>query len=82
MEVYTAYDIIDMVNKCAAPKCQTGYTSSTGNLAFFHFPLKSKELNKNGFALSIRVIEFLQNNRFYANCIWKIFTKIKENARV
>ena len=56
MEVYTAYDIIDMVNKCAAPKCQTGYTSSTGNLASFHFPLKSKELNKNGFALSIRVI--------------------------
>ena len=25
------YDIIDMVNKYAAPKCQTGYTASTEN---------------------------------------------------
>ena len=43
---YTAYDIIDMVNKCAAPKCQTGYTSSTRKLSSFHFPLKNEELNK------------------------------------
>ena len=43
---YTAYDIIDMVKKCAAPKCQTGYTSSTGKLSSFHFPLKDEELNK------------------------------------
>ena len=43
---YTAYDIIDMVNECAAPKCQTGYTSSTGKLYSFHFPLKNEDLNK------------------------------------
>ena len=43
---YTSYDIIDMVNKCAAPKCQTGYTSSTRKLSSFHFPLKKEELNK------------------------------------
>ena len=35
-----------MVNKCAAPKCQTGYTSSTRKLSSFHFPLKNEELNK------------------------------------
>ena len=33
---YTAYDIIDMVNKCVAPKCQTGYISSTGKLSSFN----------------------------------------------
>ena len=43
---YTAYDIIDMVNKCVAPKYQTGYTSSPGKLSSFHFPLKNEELNK------------------------------------
>ena len=43
---YTAYDIIDMVNKCAAPKCQRGYTSFTGKLPSFHFHLKNEELNK------------------------------------
>ena len=43
---YTAYDIIDMVNKCAAPKCQTRYTTSTGKLSSFHFPVKNEELNK------------------------------------
>ena len=42
---YTAYDIIEMVNKCAAPKCQTGYTSFTGKLSSFHFSLKNEELN-------------------------------------
>ena len=35
-----------MVNKCAAPKCQTGYISSTGKLSSFHFTLKNEELNK------------------------------------
>ena len=35
-----------MVNKCAAPKCQTNYTSSTGKLSSFHFHLKNEELNK------------------------------------
>ena len=43
---YTAYDMIDMVNKCSAPKCQTGYTFSTRKLFSFHFPLKNEELNK------------------------------------
>ena len=43
---YTAYNIIDMVNKCAAPKCQTGYTTATGKLSSVHFPLKNEELNK------------------------------------
>ena len=43
---YTAYDITDMVSKCAAPKYQTGYTSSTGKLSSFHLPLKNEELNK------------------------------------
>ena len=43
---YTGYDIIDMINKCAVPKCQTGYTSSTGKLSSFHFPLKNEKLNK------------------------------------
>ena len=43
---YTAYEIIDMANKCAAPKCQIHYTSSKRNLSSFHFPLKDKELNK------------------------------------
>ena len=38
---YTEYDIIDMVNQCAAPKYQTGYTSSTGKLSF-QFPRKNK----------------------------------------
>ena len=42
---YAAYDIIDIVNKCAASKCQTGCTSSTGELASFHFHLKNEELN-------------------------------------
>ena len=42
----TAYDIIDMVNKCAASKYQTGYTFSTGKLSSFHFPLKNEELSK------------------------------------
>ena len=31
---YAAYEIIDMVNKFAAPKCQTGYTSSTQFVIF------------------------------------------------
>ena len=44
--MYTAYDVIDMVNKCVASKCQTGYTSSTKKLSSFHFPLKNEELNK------------------------------------
>ena len=35
-----------MVNKCAAPKCQTGYTSSTVKLSSFYFPLKNEKLNK------------------------------------
>ena len=43
---YTEYNITDMVNKCAAPKCQRGYTSSTRKLSSFHFPLKNEELNK------------------------------------
>ena len=43
---YTAYDIIDMVNKCVAPKCQTGYISSTRKLSSFNFPLKNEQLNK------------------------------------
>ena len=43
---YTAYDMIYMVNKCSAPKCQTGYTFSTRKLPSFHFPLKNEELNK------------------------------------
>ena len=36
---YTAYGIIDMVNKRAVPKCQTGYTSSTGKMSSVRFPL-------------------------------------------
>ena len=36
----------DMVDQCAAPKCQTGYTSSTPKVSSFHFPLKNLELNK------------------------------------
>ena len=36
---YTAYGIIDMVNKRAAPKCQTGYTFSTGKMSSVRFPL-------------------------------------------
>ena len=43
---YTAYDIIDMINKCAAPKYQTGYTFSARKLSSFHFHLKNEELNK------------------------------------
>ena len=43
---YTAYDIVDMVNKCAAPKCQTGYTSPARKLSSIHFPVKKEELNK------------------------------------
>ena len=43
---YTAYDIIDMVNKCTVSKCQTCCTSSTGKLSSFRFPLKNEELNK------------------------------------
>ena len=43
---YTAYDIINMVNKCAAPKCQTAHTSSTRKLSSLHLPLKKEELNK------------------------------------
>ena len=43
---YIAYDIIEMVNECTAPKCQTGYTSSTGKLSSFHVPLKNEDLNK------------------------------------
>ena len=39
---YTAYDIIDMVNKRVAPKCQTGCTSSTRKLSSFHFLLKNE----------------------------------------
>ena len=35
-----------MVNKCAAHKCQKGYTSSTEKLSSFHFPLKNEELCK------------------------------------
>ena len=51
---YTAYDLIDMVNKCAAIKCQIGYTSSTGKLSYFHFPLKNEELNKKWIRFVIR----------------------------
>ena len=32
--------------KCDEPKCQTGYTSSTGKLSSFYFPLKNEELSK------------------------------------
>ena len=35
-----------MANKCVAPNCQTGYTSSTEKLSSLHFPLKNEELNK------------------------------------
>ena len=46
---YATCDIIDMVNKCASPKCQTGHTFSTRKLSSFHFPLKNEELNKKWF---------------------------------
>ena len=46
MSLCTAYDINDMVSKRAAAKCQTGYTSSTWKLSYFHFPLKNEEFNK------------------------------------
>ena len=39
---YTSYDIFRMIYKCAAPKWQTGYTSSTGKLSSFHFPLNMR----------------------------------------
>ena len=35
-----------MVNKCAAPKCTSGYTSNKKKLARFYFPLKNPELNE------------------------------------
>ena len=36
-----------MVNKCAAPKCTSGYASNEKKqIAKFHFPLKCAELNK------------------------------------
>ena len=36
-----------MVNKCAAPKCTSGYASNEKKqIANFHFPLKRAELNK------------------------------------
>ena len=36
-----------MVNKCAAPKCTSGYTSNEKKqIAKFHFSLKNAELNK------------------------------------
>ena len=44
MEVYCIWYYRD--GKYAAPNCQTGYTSSTGKLSSFHFPLKNEELNK------------------------------------
>ena len=77
---YTAYDIIDMVNKCAAPKCQTGYTSSTRKLSSFHFPLKKEELNKKWIRFVNKIDWVLQSTQFYVSCISKIFTKIKEKA--
>ena len=43
---YTTYYIIDMVNNCAAPACQTGYTSSREKLSSFHFPLRNEKFNK------------------------------------
>ena len=43
---YTAYDIIDLVNKYVAPKCQTCCISSTRKLSSFNFPLKNEEFNK------------------------------------
>ena len=36
-----------MVNKCATPKCTSGYTSNEKKqIAEFHFPLKRAVLNK------------------------------------
>ena len=64
---YTAYNNINMVNKCAAPKCQTGYTTARGKLSSVHFPLKNEELNKNGFVSSIAMTGILQNTQFYAS---------------
>ena len=43
---YTGYDVIDMINKCVAPKCQTDYISSIEKLSSFHFLLRNEELNK------------------------------------
>ena len=36
-----------MVNKCAAPKCKSGYTSNDNkHIAKFNFPLKDPDLNQ------------------------------------
>ena len=75
---YTEYNITDMVNKCAAPKCQRGYTSSTQENCW----TKNEELNKKWIRFVNRSDWFLQNTQFYASCISKIFTKLKGNAWV
>ena len=43
---YTVYDIMNMVNVLHLSVKQALYTSSTGKLSSFHFPLKNEELNK------------------------------------
>ena len=35
-----------MVNKCAAPKCQTGYSTTQVKCSSFHFPFKNEKLNE------------------------------------
>ena len=47
-----------MVNKCAAPKCTSGYASNEKKqMAKFHFPLKNAESKK-------------QRNRFVSRRDW------------
>ena len=77
---YTAYDIIDMENKCAAPKCQTSYTSSTRKLSSFHFSLKNEELNKNRIRFVNRSDWVPTKHSVLCELHFEDFYKNKENA--
>ena len=54
-----------MINKYAAPKCKTGYTSSTDKLSSFRFPLKNEELNRKWIRSVNRSDWVLQNTQFF-----------------
>ena len=78
---YTAYDIIEMVNECAAPKCQTGNTSSTGKLSSFPSEKWGFEQKMDSFCQQERLGSYKALS-FMRVAFGRYLQKIYENAWV